>query len=159
MIRFVLLLLVILVGCSPSRKESTKLRLEDIRLTDLEGNAVDVSQFKDKTVLVNFWATWCKPCLQEMPSLAATQNRFKDEPIVFLFASNETTEQINRFKNKQKFEFNYVHLGNLEALNIQALPTTFIFDQTGELKFSEIGFRDWTSPASIEIITNILTKP
>ena len=158
MIRFVFLFLIILAGCSPSRKE-TELRLQDIRLTDLEGNAVDVSQFKDKTVLVNFWATWCKPCLQEMPSLAATQNRFKDQPIVFLFASNETTEQINRFKNKQKFEFNYLHLGNLEALNIQALPTTFIFDQTGELKFSEIGFRDWTSPASIEIITNILPKP
>ena len=158
MIRFVFLFLIILAGCSPSRKE-TELRLQDIRLTDLEGNAVDVSQFKDKTVLVNFWATWCKPCLQEMPSLAATQNRFKDQPIVFLFASNETTEQINRFKNKQKFEFNYLHLDNLEALNIQALPTTFIFDQTGELKFSEIGFRDWTSPASIEIITNILPKP
>jgi thiol-disulfide isomerase/thioredoxin len=159
MIRFVFLFLIILAGCSPSRKESNSLKLEDIRLTDLEGNAVDVSQFKNKTVLVNFWATWCKPCLQEMPSLAATQNRFKDQPIVFLFASNETTEQINRFKNKQKFEFNYLHLGNLEALNIQALPTTFIFDQTGELKFSEIGFRDWTSPTSIEIITNILPKP
>ena len=158
MIRFTFLFLIILAGCSPSGKE-TELRLEDIRLTDLEGNAIDVSQFKDKAVLVNFWATWCKPCLQEMPSLAATQNRFKDQPIVFLFASNETTEQINRFKNKQKFEFNYLHLGNLEALNIQALPTTFIFDQTGELRFSEIGFRDWTSPASIEIISNILTKP
>ncbi|MBN8651992.1 MAG: TlpA family protein disulfide reductase [Cytophagales bacterium] len=159
MIRFLFLFLIIIAGCSPSRKESNSLKLEDIRLTDLAGNAVDVSQFKDKTVLVNFWATWCKPCLQEMPSLAATQNRFKDQPIVFLFASNETTEQINRFKNKQKFEFNYLHLGNLEALKIQALPTTFIFDQTGELKFSEIGFRDWTSPASIEIITNILPKP
>lgn len=158
MIRFLFLFLIILAGCSPSRKE-TELKLGDIWLTDLEGNAVDALQFKDKTVLVNFWATWCKPCLQEMPSLAATQNRFKDQPIVFLFASNETTEQIKRFKNKQKFEFNYLHLGNLEALNIQALPTTFIFDQTGELKFSEIGFRDWTSPASIEIITNILPKP
>lgn len=158
MIRFVFLLLI-LAGCSPSRKESNALRLEDVRLTDLAGNAVDVSQFKDKTVLINFWATWCRPCLQEMPSLAEAQNQFNDQSIVFLFASSETTDQINRFKNKQKFEFNYVHLANLEALNIQALPTTFIFDHAGELKFSETGFREWTSPESIEIITNIINKP
>lgn len=159
MIRFVFLLMIILSGCAPVRKESNALNLEDIRLTDLSGNAVDVSQYKGKAVLVNFWATWCKPCLQEMPSLAVAQNQFKDQPIVFMFASNETLEQINRFKNKQKFEFNYLHLGNQEALNIQALPTTFIFDKTGELKFSEIGFRDWASPASIEIITSIITEP
>lgn len=158
MIRFVFLLLI-LAGCSPSRKESRALKLEDIRLTDLVGNAVDVSQFKGKTVLINFWATWCRPCLQEMPSLAEAQNQFNDQSIVFLFASSETTEQINRFKNKQKFEFNYLHLANLETLNIQALPTTFIFDQAGELKFSETGFREWTSPESIEIITNIINKP
>lgn len=159
MIRFVFLLMIILSGCAPVRKESNALNPEDIRLTDLSGNAVDVSQYKGKAVLVNFWATWCKPCLQEMPSLAVAQNQFKDQPIVFMFASNETLEQINRFKNKQKFEFNYLHLGNQEALNIQALPTTFIFDKTGELKFSEIGFRDWASPASIEIITSIITEP
>ncbi len=158
MIRFLFLLLVV-AGCTPAPKESTALKLDDIQLTDLSGNAVDVSQFKDKTVLVNFWATWCKPCLQEMPSLAATQSKLKDQPIVFLFASNETTEQIKRFKDKQKFDFNYLHLGNLEALNIQALPTTFIFNGAGELKFSESGFRNWTSPASIELITDILTKP
>ncbi|QLH31020.1 MAG: hypothetical protein HWD62_01805 [Cyclobacteriaceae bacterium] len=73
-----------------------------------------------------------------------------------MFASSETLEQITRFKNKQKFEFNYLHLGNMEELNIQALPTTFIFNNTGELKFSEVGFRDWTSAESQQIIANVL---
>jgi len=157
MIRFAFLLLI-LSGCAPAREKTTSIKLDDVRLTDLAGNAIDVTQFKNKTVLINFWATWCKPCLQEMPSLANAQNQLKDEPIVFLFASNETLQRITRFKDKQKFEFNYLHLNNLEALNIQALPTTFIFDQNGDLKFSEAGFRDWTSSESIEIITKIITK-
>lgn len=149
---------LIIFGCGGVKKADQKITLDAIQLTDLSGKAVDVSQFKGKAVLINFWATWCKPCLQEMPSLANAQNQLKDAPIVFLFASNETLERIARFKNKQKFEFNYFHLGNMEALNIQALPTTFIFDREGELKFSEAGFRDWTSPESIQVITNAIKE-
>jgi thiol-disulfide isomerase/thioredoxin len=159
MIRLIILLLVIFSSCTPAREKITAIKLEDIELTDLIGKPVDIEQFKDKAVLVNFWATWCKPCLQEMPSLAWAQNHLKDQPIVFLFVTSETTEQIKRFEAKQKFEFNYVQLGNLENLNIQALPTTYIFDATGKLKFSEAGFRDWSSPQSLQIITNIFTKP
>lgn len=150
--------LLLILGCSPVRKVDQKITLDAIQLTDLSGRAVDVSQFKGKAVLINFWATWCKPCLQEMPSFANAQDRLRDEPIVFLFASNETLERIARFKDKQKFEFNYFHLGNLEALNIQALPTTFIFDREGQLKFSEAGFRDWTSPESTQVITNAIKE-
>ncbi|MBX2917556.1 MAG: TlpA family protein disulfide reductase [Cyclobacteriaceae bacterium] len=148
--------LLIFLGCSPVQKADEKITLDAIQLTDLSGKAIDVSQFSGKAVLVNFWATWCKPCLQEMPSLAITKSQLKDEPIVFLFASNETLERIARFKDKQIFEFDYFHLGNMEALNIQALPTTFIFDRNGKLKFSETGFRDWTSPESIKVITNVI---
>lgn len=156
MIRFTFFLLLALAGCSPAPKKSQQLMLHDIRLSDLNGKPVDVSQYEGKTVLVNFWATWCKPCLQEMPSLASAQGQLKDKPIVFLFASSETLEQITRFKNKQKFEFNYLHLGNMEELNIQALPTTFIFNNTVELEFSEVGFRDWTSAESQQIIAKVL---
>jgi thiol-disulfide isomerase/thioredoxin len=150
------LFILVVVGCGPVKKTDQKVTLDAIQLTDLTGKVVDLSQFQGKAVFINFWATWCKPCLQEMPSLAVTQNKLKHEPIVFLFASNETLERIARFKDNQKFEFSYFQLGNMESLNIQALPTTFIFDSEGELKFSEVGFRDWTSPESIQVITNVI---
>jgi thiol-disulfide isomerase/thioredoxin len=158
MSRIFLLSFLMVVGCSPVKNRDRKIALEDVQLMDLTGEVVDITQFKGKTILINFWATWCKPCLQEMPSLANVQTQLQNEPIVFLFASNETLQRIIQFKNKQNFEFNYFHLANLDALNIQALPTTFIFDSAGELKFSETGFRDWNSTESKQIIAKIISS-
>ncbi len=156
MIRLSFLLLLVVFGCSSSQKESGAIELADLRLTDLAGSPVDLDQYKNKTVLVNVWATWCRPCLQEMPTLAGAQATFSNEPIVFLFASNETLKQIEGFKQRQKFDFNYLHLNNQEELGILALPTTFIFNKEGELKFSEAGYRNWVSDESTQLISSIL---
>jgi thiol-disulfide isomerase/thioredoxin len=127
-----------------------------VKLQELTGQSVDVSQFEGKTVFINFWATWCKPCIQEMPTIANVQEKLKNEGVVFLLASNEEPDQIEKFIKKHSYNFHYVHLENMEVLKIQALPTTFIFNQEGKLKFSETGFRTWDEPANIELITKIM---
>lgn len=152
------LLIILLSACQARVQEAANLQLEDVKLTDLSGKPVDFSQVKDKVVLINFWATWCRPCLQEMPLLANAQQQLQDEPIVFLFASNETPERILAFKEKQQFDFQYVQVTNLEALNVLALPTTFIFDRTGNLKFSEAGYRQWDSSESMQLLTNMIKQ-
>lgn len=153
------ILVVILLGACQARvKEEATVQLEDVKLTDLSGKPIDFSQMKDKAILINFWATWCRPCLQEMPLLANAQRQMQDEPIVFLFASNETPERILAFKEKQQFDFQYVQVANLEALNVLALPTTFIFDRDGNLKFSEAGYRQWDSSESLQLLANMI-KP
>ncbi len=153
--RILPLLLISVWSCGP-KSETASITLSDIKLTDLSGQPIDFSQYKDKVVLINFWATWCRPCLQEMPTLANAQRQLKEEPIVFLFASNETLEQIDRFRSRQSFDFQYVHLTNLEALNILALPTTFIFNPKGERVFAEAGYRQWDSNESLTLIANLL---
>ena len=90
-----------------------------------------------------------------MPTINSAQRMFKDNDVVFLFASNEEIDRINAFSTKHSYEFRYVKLENMEELKIQALPTTFIFDSDGELKFSETGFRMWDEPANINLITKI----
>ncbi len=155
----ILFLAVMFVGCSPGRESKIKLiNPEDIVLTDLKGQSINLSDYKEKTIFVNFWATWCRPCLQEMPTLANAQNKLKNESIVFLFASNESLDQIVRFEKKQGYGFLYAHLGNMEELNILALPTTYIFNKNGELRFSEPGFRTWDSPENIQLITQIVNE-
>ena len=146
------------IGCTSKTKQSTEespntITLESIKLASLTGEEIDMDEFKNKTIFINFWATWCKPCIQEMPTIENAQAQLKDKGVVFLLASNENIDEIESFKEKRKFELRFVQVQNLEGLNIQALPATFIFNPQGELVFSDVGFRMWDTPENIDLIT------
>lgn len=146
------LALTIAFGCSPST--SQELALNSFLLKTLQGDTVDMEMYKGKTVFINVWATWCKPCIQEMPSIAAAMETLKDrKDIVFLFASSEEVEEISDFRERRPFPFEYVRLLNLEALQIKAIPATFIYNPSGEMIFGEEGFRNWNSPDNLKLIT------
>lgn len=115
---------------------------------------IDLEKYKGKTVFINFWATWCKPCREEMPSIQKAMQILKDEKVEFFFASDESKEQIEEFKEAHHYDFNYVRIDNLVDLNIMGLPTTFIFNRSGELVFSEMGYRKWGDKANIDLILN-----
>lgn len=156
-----LLLLILIFSCNdeketaPVLSDQADFNTSMIRLTGLNGQSVNMDQYKGKTFFVNFWATWCKPCLQEMPSIQSAKEILKDEDIVFLFASDETVEQIEGFRTSHDYDFNYVRAENMEELNIMALPTTFIFDKNGKLVFNEMGYRKWDEKTNIDLILNI----
>ncbi len=146
------LLLFGLVSCSVKTDND----LSKIRLKELNDRQIDLTQYRGKTVFINFWATWCKPCIQEMPTIAHAMDSLKNDNIVFLFASNEEVSEIEKFKKKRPYDFQYVRLENMEALGITALPTTFVYNPQGKLEFSEAGFRSWDAPENIELIKNIM---
>ena len=152
--------MLIFLGCSNEPDNavpitSTKSGLDNIALYTMNNDPIDPQQFKGKTVFINFWATWCKPCIKEMPSIQKAKEILKDEEIVFLFATNDDAEAVATFKEENPFDFNYVQVKNLEDLNVQALPTTFIFDPRGALQFSEAGFRKWDDKESLDLILKI----
>lgn len=154
------LILIFLVSCSSGTKDQSvsesEIELNKVKLKELNDQVIDISQFKGKTIFINFWASWCKPCLQEMPSIERAQAQLKNENIVFLLASNEDPAEIEQFIKKHNYTFKYTLIENLEELNIVALPTTFIFNTEGKLKFSESGSRNWDDISSIELITKIM---
>lgn len=152
-----ILLLVTWAGCSSEKKEEQpSLVASQIKLTDLEGKEVDLTDFEGKMIFVNFWATWCRPCIQEMPSIASLQTQLADKNIEFFFASDEEMDKIKKFKEDRKMNLNFVRVENPESLGIEALPTTFIFDGNGELVFSEVGYRKWDELATIEMVTKLI---
>ncbi len=162
-----LLLLIAIVGCSEASREkkddivrsgSTGTDIDKIQLTDLENQDINLNRYKGKTIFVNFWATWCKPCVEEMPSIQKLQTLIKDENIIFLFASDEELSDIQGFKNDNNYAFNYTRIINQESLGIQALPTTSIYNPDGKLVFSEPGYRNWDDSANIRMILKIINQ-
>lgn len=140
-----------------SNNTSTKLAFADkIELTDLEGERVSLTDFRGKTIILNVWATWCGPCIKEMPSLESMQKQLSSDDFVLLLASAESMDKIEGFKARFPFDFNYVQLNTAqESLGIYALPTTFIINDKGELIITENGMKDWNTPESIEQVSNL----
>lgn len=131
-------------------------KIADVKLSEPDGSPIDITRYNGKTVFLNFWATWCKPCLREMPSLQRLMQQLEGEDIVFLFASDEDGSVIQDFKNRNSYPFMYVHVENMEQLNIYAIPTTYIFNQEGRLVYSHTGARRWDHPDVIDTIRKIL---
>jgi thiol-disulfide isomerase/thioredoxin len=117
---------------------------------DLEGNLVELSDYKGKRVLLNFWATWCRPCIEEMPSLLKAEAALANENYVFVLASDQSIEKIKAFKEKKGFDFRYLKFnGAMADFAINALPATFIYNETGELIQRIDGATAWDSPEII----------
>ena len=159
--RIIVAFFFVLCGCNDNNKqinsrEKNARELDSIQLKDLSGKTIDLDVYSGKAIFINFWATWCKPCLEEMPSIERAQEILKDKNIEFLFASDETTEHIEKFKTDHAYSFNYVTVENMGTLNIAGLPTTFIFNPTGKLVFSEMGYRRWDSKENIDLLLEII---
>ena len=138
----------------PEVKTKVESELDKIKLTELDGTSIDLNDYKGKIIFLNFWATWCKPCIQEMPSIANAMKKVNQDEVVFLFASTEEADEIKSFKEKMSFPFHYVKVHNFETLDIMTIPTTFIFNSKGKRVFNEMGYRKWDSKQNINIITN-----
>lgn len=155
-------LLLLVLGCKGRNKDkdviAPDISFDKVNLTDLENNPIRKEQYKGKTIFLNFWATWCKPCIQEMPSIKNAKNILQNKEVVFLMASAESTGEIDAFRDSHHYDFNYVRIENSEELGIQILPTTFIFDAAGELAFSESGQRKWDEKNNIDMILKIVKK-
>jgi len=159
--RIFLFVLIGVAGCNaPDNQDKTTMTGEKTAtakpmLTDLDGRSINLQQFKGKTIFLNFWATWCKPCIYEMPSIKNAQDKLSKADVVFLLASNENADEIREFEKMYNYNFNYLKVVNLEELGVEGLPTTYIFNPRGELVFSETGYRKWDDSTNIEMILKI----
>jgi thiol-disulfide isomerase/thioredoxin len=113
------------------------------KLTKLEGGQIKLSDFQGKVIVVNFWATWCGPCLTEMPLLEKTMARYQqDREVVFLaLSTDEEHDDVAPFIKQHKFKLPIAFADGLDAaFRISSIPTTIIFNRRGEISFRQAGF-------------------
>jgi len=136
----------------------------DFSLPDLEGNKRQLSDYRGKVVFLNFWATWCKPCKEEMPSMQILWENFKPEDFVILAVSMDrvtTQKDIPPFIESLRLTFPVLmdSWGQTDKrYKLTGVPETYIIDQEGILREKVIGPRNWTAPESIETIVQLLKK-
>ena len=129
--------------------------------TGPQGNEITLADFRGKLVVLNFWATWCAPCLREMPSLDRLQGRLggQDLEVVALSSDRAGAERVDPFFAKAGI----VHLARYldprnkvaRSLGVRRLPTTLLIDRRGRLMGRLEGAAEWDSP---EIVTFLKTK-
>ncbi len=135
-------------------------RLQRVRLTDLEGRPIDLRRYHGKAVFLNFWATWCRPCLTEMASIEQLRQELDPADIVFLAASDEDAATIEAFrKSHPEFGFEFVRLEvPFIDVFVVSLPTTFLISPEGELVHEEEGLRNWTAYNNREKVIQLLPR-
>lgn len=126
------------------------------KLKDESGTILNFEDTKEKVVLVNFWATWCPPCIAEMPSLQKLYNDYNNK-IEFVFVSDESFKTINSFLEKNNYTFKvYKEASKSDFFNIRGIPRTFLIDKQGKVVIDKTGAANWNSDSVRQTIDDLL---
>lgn len=159
-LRILVAALIALLACTGCT-DQPKLRLigspaPDFTVQDSD-HTVALHDFHGKIVVLNFWTTWCEPCIVEMPSLVQLQKRLGSKVTVLAVSTDEDEAAYHNFLRKYHIDLLTVRDPNRKSADLYGTtgqPETFIIDTSGKLRRKFIGAVDWTSPE----ITDYLQK-
>jgi len=132
-----------------------------ISFADLSGNPVSLSDFAGKIILVNLWATWCEPCVREMPSLERMQARLGDKiTVVAISEDHGGSKAVEPFIGRLGLKSVKTYLDPKSAVErafeVQGLPTSFLIDRKGRVLGRVEGAAEWDSPKLLETLESFL---
>ena len=119
-----------------NNNEKKPVMAPDFELTDMDGNTVKLSDFLGKKVMINFWATWCKFCVQEMPDLMKLQEAHKDDLVILYVNVGESKDKVQGFIDEHKLTGTVLldeKMTVASMYGVEAYPTTFAINEKGEM--------------------------
>lgn len=136
---------------------------DDFTLMNIQGQNVSLSDYRGKFVLLNFWATWCPPCVKEMPALSDlhdTLNLPEGGLHVVAIHVGPALATVNQFLNDRPVSFDVLIDSNmsLASWEVAGLPTTFLISPTGKIIHKAVGEREWNSPAMKDLLQRIMQQ-
>jgi len=170
--KYFLLAIIVTVWITPAQAEHNAFQLlgvakprtvkmaPDFSLTDINGKQVNLKDFRGKSVLINFWATWCGPCREELPSLQALHEKLSGEDFVVLAINidRRNPDRVKKYMKEYSLTFS-VPIDPSQQVRkkyyIMGLPVSYLVDPDGKLRGFISGARKWDSPASIEVMRSL----
>jgi thiol-disulfide isomerase/thioredoxin len=134
----------------------------DFTLSNTDGQQVSLTQFRGKVVFLNFWATWCIPCREEMPALERLHQAYQTQGLAIVSIDlKESAEQVKAFFAKHNLSFPALLDQNGTVFRdylVAGMPTTYLIDRDGTMLARGIGGRDWTRSEALQLIQELI-KP
>lgn len=167
---YALILLLIVDGCS--RSEHPKINrnfVGDVAPTevfvDQAGQFTSLNAFRGKTILVNYWATWCPPCLTELPSIAKLQSTFADKNFAVVAISVDDESEFDYAKSQlsklTEGQLNFYHAPDFAVVygaGVRVFPTTIVYRSNGREEFRVLGEWDWAGEDAVVAIESALAN-
>lgn len=161
--------LVVVTLCSIGHAEESLTLLKhrpvapDFNLMDMDGNSFSLTQYRGKPVIINFWATWCPPCREELPSMNRAWHKIKNDNIAMI-AINVGEDEDTIFSFMANYPIDFLVLLDQSAKTIKqwpikGLPTTFVVDPDGQLYYRAIGGREWDSDRLLDQVRALNNQP
>lgn len=141
--------------------DEEQITLEDYHwnLVDLEGKRIDFQSVKGKVAVVNVWATWCPPCVAELPNFVELYGDYKDK-VVFAFIANDEKAKVEAFLKKKGYELP-VYFQASEApqeLMSSTIPATYIISKSGKIVVDEKGAANWNSESTRALLDELILE-
>ena len=162
-----LLIFVLFVFYNASANEKSELIFQKIKknhskieLTDIDDNQIKLKKYTKKLIIINFWATWCTPCIKEIPELVELERKFADKvDVLFISVGLNSPEDVNFFLKKNNYDNIDIFIDhNLEIsknLEISQIPSTVILDKLRNEIIRSSGYIKWNSKETFDLIENL----
>jgi peroxiredoxin len=137
-------------------------RAPEFRLKTLNGGSVSLADLRGKVVMVHFWATWCPPCVEEIPTLDKLYRQLMGKDFMMLAVSeDEDGAAVASFLQQNRLNLPVLLDTGSDVARLYGtykLPETYIVDRQGVVRYKAIGPRDWTDPASLQILQGFIEE-
>ncbi|SHJ32447.1 Thiol-disulfide isomerase or thioredoxin [Arenibacter nanhaiticus] len=131
----------------------------DWKLRDLQDSTFYFEAQKGQVILVNFWATWCPPCVAEMPSLQQLYNDYGDK-VVFVFVAQDQEKRVKQFLTQNGYELPVYFEASTTPTTLfsKSIPATYIVDKSGKIIVAKTGAADWNSDETRKLLDQLVIQ-
>ncbi len=160
-----LMLLLNVAACGEQKLTDMprKAKAPGYELVDMDGVKHTLDELKGQPVILNFWATWCPPCREEMPSMNRAWAKIKDQGIAMVAINvGEDEDTIFSFMADYPIDFTVLLDASGDIINrwpVKGLPTTYVIDPEGRVVYQAIGGREWDDEGLLDKVRALRVKP